>query len=220
MTLHPFDPHFRTPLQLPVSTRRAADPTRPAPTGLWPVRRSASAEDRAAHRLSDQWHVVDWRPLAPPPAEGKSAPMPGFLAIGPGGIFTVSVVQHGRSRVMIAGDVVQIQGKRPPYVSQARKDAKLVAKTLSAAIGRKVSVFPVLAFVGTGPISVNGLPKDCVVTSHRELDQVLSSAGKRISAATADKLSRVARIPGIWADDAGYRWYPEGEAPGDKGSAQ
>jgi hypothetical protein len=178
----------------------------------------AAAEDRAAHRLGPQWHVVE-RPLALPssePAERKNPPLSGFLVIGPGGIFCISIAQHGRSRVLIAGDVVQISGRRPPYVSQARRDARKAAKALSSAIGQEIKVFPVLAFVGNGPISVNGLPKDCVVTSYRELDKVLNATGKRISPGTAEKLSQVARSPQIWAETSGYDWYPEGSTPGDK----
>jgi hypothetical protein len=179
----------------------------------------AAAEDRAAHRLGPQWHVVE-RPLALPTtgqaAERKTPPLSGFLVIGPGGIFCISIAQHGRNRVLIAGDVVQISGRRPPYVSQARRDARKAAKALSSAIGQDIKVFPVLAFVGNGSISVNGLPKDCVITSYRELDKVLNATGKRITPATAEKLSQVARSPQIWADTSGYDWYPEGSTTGDK----
>jgi hypothetical protein len=171
------------------------------------ARRAAAAEDRAAHRLGLDWHVIE-------------TPHDGFLAIGPGGIFHVSLAQHGRSRVLIAGDVVQIGVKRPGHIPQARKDARRAAKALSSAIGQDIKVFPVLAFVGNGPISVNGLPKDCVITSYRELDKVLAATGKRITPATVEKLSRVARSPSIWPDSTGYTWYQEGSAPGDKGTAR
>jgi hypothetical protein len=150
----------------------------------------------------------------------KTPPLTGFLAIGPGGVFSVSVAQHGRYRVMIAGDIVQVDGRRPAYVPQARRDARKVGKALSAAIGQDIKVFPVLAFVGSGTVSVNGLPKDCVITSYRELEKVLTSTGQRISAATAGKLSQVARNPWTWTDVSGYRWYPDGATTGDKGTTR
>lgn len=180
------------------------------------VKRMAAAEDRTAGRLSREWHVVEWPNARPIVAEGKTKPLAGFLAIGPGGIFSVSVAQHGRSRVLIAGDVVQINGRRPSYVSQARRDARRAQKALSTAIGQDIKVFPVLAFVGNGPISVNGLPKDCVVTTYRELEKVLAATGRRLSPETADKLSMVARSPAIWPDAKPYQWYPEGATAGDK----
>lgn len=213
MTVYPYRSQLGEPLRLPAAqwARRMREEQL--------VRRMTAAEKRAAHRLGSDWHVIEWPNLKPLISHNKTAPLPGFLAIGPGGIFSVSLAQHGRSRVMIAGDIVQIQGKRPSYVSQARRDAKQVAKTLSAAVGQELTVYPILVFVGNGPISVNGLPKDCVVTSYRELDKVLAATGRRITAHTADKLSQLARNPTIWTDAKGYQWYPEGATPGDKGTA-
>ena len=89
----------------------------------------------------------------------------------------MTVADHGRARVLIAGDVVQINGKRPAYVAEARRDAKRAAKALSAAVGLSVPVTPVLTFVGSGVISVYGLPKDCLVATHRELDRLLIAGG-------------------------------------------
>lgn len=217
MTAYPVRPSFGEPLKLPPvqwAKRMREEQI---------VKRMAAAEDKTADRLSSEWHVIE-RPNAwaqnNSTVTSKAPPLTGFLAIGPGGIFSVSVAKHGRSRVLVAGDVVQINGRRPSYVSQARRDAKRAQKALSNVIGQDIKVFPVLAFVGNGPISVNGLPKDCVVTTYRELDKVLASTGRRISSATADKLSQVARNPAIWADGTAYKWYPEGATAGDKDTAQ
>ena len=76
-------------------------------------------------------------------------------------------------------------------------------------------VTPVLTFVGSGVISVYGLPKDCLVATHRELDRLLIAGGSRISPATAEKLSTVAQHPATWLErhvppTGDYRWYDEG----------
>jgi hypothetical protein len=149
----------------------------------------------------------------------------GFLAIGPGGIFAVTVADHGRARVLIAGDVVQINGKRPAYITDARRDAKRAGRAMSSAVGLSVPVTPVLAFVGSGVISVHGLPKDCLVATHRELDRLLIAGGARISASTASKLSAVASHSSTWANapyrPAGdYRWYEGGQTATDKRTAR
>ncbi|MGX7677142.1 hypothetical protein [Plantactinospora sp. DSM 117369] len=194
------------------------------------ARRIEAAGARALSRLDHlgpSWHVVDW-----PRTEMTEASMldldyrsrderAGFLAIGPSGLFAVTVADHGRSRVLIAGDVVQINGKRPAYVSEARRDAKRAAKALSNAVGLTIPVTPVLTFVGSGVISVYGLPKECLVATHRELDRLLVAGGNRISAATAEKLSRVAQSPSTWLNApyrsaADYRWYEEGRTAADK----
>lgn len=185
------------------------------------ARRLAAAGERAAQRLEPwpDWHVVDL-PRDPNLALLDRKPDPeraGFLAIGPAGVFAVSVLTHGRARVLLAGDVVQINGRRPPYVSQARRDAKRASAALTKAVGVKVPVIPVLALVGSGPITYYGLPKDCLVTTYRELDRVLASRGERITPVTAAKLSAVARHPNTWQGN-GYSWYPSGTVAADKGA--
>lgn len=194
------------------------------------ARRIEAAGARALSRLDHlgpSWHVVDW-----PRTELTETSMldldyrsrderAGFLAIGPSGLFAVTVADHGRARVLIAGDVVQINGKRPAYVTEARRDAKRAAKALSNAVGLTIPVTPVLTFVGSGVISVYGLPNECLVATHRELDRLLVAGGNRISPATAEKLSRVAQAPSTWLNApyrsaADYRWYEEGRTAADK----
>ncbi len=194
------------------------------------ARRIEAAGARALSRLDHlgpSWHVVDW-----PRTEISETSLldldyqsrderAGFLAIGPSGLFAVTVADHGRARVLIAGDVVQINGKRPAYIAEARRDAKRAAKALSNAVGLTIPVTPVLTFVGSGVISVYGLPKECLVATHRELDRLLVAGGNRISAATAEKLSRVAQSPATWLNApyrsaADYRWYEDGRTAADK----
>jgi len=195
------------------------------------ARRIEAAGNRAVDRLEHlgpAWHVIAWPRVDLLHAQGVDlGGLPrreraGFLAIGPSGVFAVTVADHGRSRVLIAGDVVQINGRRPPYVAEARRDAKRASKALSAAIGRTVPVAPVLTFVGSGAISAHGLPKDCLVATHRELDRLLIAGGARISPTTAEKLSEVARHPATWLNtpyrspSADYRWYGAGRTAADK----
>jgi hypothetical protein len=187
------------------------------------ARRIAAAGHRAAHRLDPlpDWHVVD----LPEPGQALLDQPPeraAFLAIGPAGVFAVRVVDHGRARVLLAGDVVQINGRRPPFVAEAKKEAKRAAVALTRAVGASVPVVPVLALVGSGAVSYYGLPKDCVVTTYRELAGVLSARGERITPSTAAKLGAVARHPSTWGmptqpngDDL-YRWYPVGIEAADK----
>jgi hypothetical protein len=219
--------------QRPAPPPAALEPPRQSPAE-WARRRRAERDARRLEaagaraltrldRLGPAWHIVDWprtdsvQSSEPDPADDRA----GFLAIGPGGVYAVTVADHGRARVLIAGDVVQINGRRPAYIAEARRDAKRAAKAMSAAVGLTVPVTAVLAFVGSGVISVHGLPKDCLVATHRELDRLLIAGGARISPATASKLSAVASHPATWANapyrPAGdYRWYPDGQTAADK----
>src|SRR4029450_10955076 len=79
-------------------------------------RRVLAGRQRVVHgveMLGPQWHIVDYHPEDPD-----------FLAIGPGGIFQVTVADHGRAKVELAGDGVQVDVRRPPYVALARAAAR------------------------------------------------------------------------------------------------
>ncbi|MFI6758133.1 hypothetical protein ACIBF5_03170 [Micromonospora sp. NPDC050417] len=225
------------PAPPPTGPSATLETVRPTPLD-WARRRRAEREARRVEaagaralnqldHLGPSWHVIDF------PRADLSSTHPldldraarddraSFLAIGPSGLFAVTIADHGRARVMIAGDVVQINGKRPTYVAEARRDAKRASKALSTAVGLSIPVTPVLTFVGSGVISVYGLPKECLVATHRELDRLLVAGGTRISAATAEKLSQVAQAPSTWLNGpyrsaADYRWYEDGRTAADK----
>jgi hypothetical protein len=184
------------------------------------IRREEAAHSRLYRRIGNlignqgsEWHVLDLRELG-----GEQHA--GFLAIGPSGVFAVTVKDHGRSRVSFAGDVVQIGGMRPKYVEEARWEARAAAEALSRRAGVSIPVMPVLAFAGTGRISFFGVPKGCLVTAYHELPRVLNARGNRLAAETVDKVFALATHPTTWfsADDEhlveDYRWYPDGEQVG------
>ena len=88
---------------------------------------------------------------------------------------------HGRA-VLDAGLVPDVnQIKRDPrnprraelafHAPEIREViARRAAKALTAVVGLNVPVTAVLTFVGSGVISVHGLPKDCLVSTDKELD--------------------------------------------------
>lgn len=181
-------------------------------------RRIDAAHQKAAQRmdaLGRDWRAIDLKETA------GSDPF-SFLTMGPGGVFAVTVKNHGRSRVSVAGDVVQIDGRRPKYVDEARRNAELAAQALSRTAGVSIPVIPVLAFAGSGVISAYGMPKGCIVTSYRELNRVLYARGRRLAPKTIEKLYTLASHPATWINQRyvpmaeRYRWYPEGTGSTDK----
>ncbi len=148
-------------------------------------RRALVGRQRAAHRvemLGPSWHIVDYHPEDPD-----------FLAIGPGGVFQVTVADHGRAKVELAGDVVQVDGRRLPYVALARRDAARISQQMSAAGGRRVPVVPVVAFLGSGQVVYYGRPPEsCVVTTYRDLGRALNAHGNQVREHTIQKLLIVA----------------------------
>jgi hypothetical protein len=184
------------------------------------ARRADQAHRRAAERLEALGH--NWRVLDLQATAGSDRMS--FLAVGPGGIFAVTVRDHGRSRVSFAGDVVQIDGKRPKYVQECRRTAKLASAALSRVAGVSIPVMPVLAFAGSGAISVYGMPKGVIISSYQELGRVLNSRGQRLASSTVEKLFNLAVDPVTWqappdlpaADE--YEWYPGDEVATGKRS--
>jgi hypothetical protein len=198
--------------------RIVVDPVRPSPID-WvrskraerESRRAEAAHDRLARRmtaLGEDWHVLDLK-------QATGTDRDSFLAVGPGGVFAVTVKDHGRSRVAFAGDVVQIDGRRPKYVEEARVNARVAAEALTRTAGVSIPVMPVLAFAGSGKISFYGVPKRCLVTSYQDLARVLNARGNRLAAETVDKVFALAMLPQTWTNPPyvaladRYRWYPE-----------
>ena len=108
----------------------------------------------------------------------------------------------------LQGDVVQVDGRRPKYVQEARENARLAATALSRVAGISVPVMPVLAFAGSGVITFYGMPKGCIVSGYQELGRVLNSRGERLAAKTVRKLYAYADHPGTWVSAAfdRYEW--------------
>jgi hypothetical protein len=182
----------------------------------WARRRRVQKEFRGAEALRDralgrltrlrhEWHLIDAVSL------GFGRP-DAFVAIGPGGVFAVTVKSQGRARVRLSGSVIQIGGDRPNYIGEAQKFAKSINEALTKAAGTDVPVHPILALAGSGIITVYGQPRGCAVIQYRELDNLLSAAGHRISATTVEKLASIARHPASAGDlrsealSASYRW--------------
>jgi hypothetical protein len=167
-------------------------------------RKAAARHERTAQRLTSlgpHWQVIDLQKCA------GTEPMT-FLAIGPGGVFAVTVKDHGRAKVSFAGDVVQIDGRRPKYVTEARENARLASVALSRVASISVPVMPVLAFAGSGVITFYGMPKGCIVSAYQELNRVLNSRGQRLAARTVKKLFALANHPATWVNAAidRYDW--------------
>jgi hypothetical protein len=166
------------------------------------------------HRLGAEWRLIEANTLGLGQRDA-------FVAIGPGGVFAVTVKTQGRSRVRMSGDVIQINGKRFDYVGEARRLAGVIGGAFSRTAGTAIPVTPILALAGSGLISVYGLPKGCIVMPYRELDNLLGAYGDRIGAHTVEKLTSIARHPVTSIDlrsdemSAAYRWHST-DSPADK----
>jgi hypothetical protein len=165
-------------------------------------------------RLGAEWQLIEANTLGLGQRDA-------FVAIGPGGVFAVTVKSQGRNRVRMSGDVIQINGKRLDYVGEARRLASALGGAFTRTAGTAIPVTPILALAGSGLISIYGLPKGCIVMPYRELDNLLGAYGDRIGARTVAKLASIARHPVTSIDlrsdqqSDGYRWH-SADSPADK----
>jgi hypothetical protein len=190
-------PPTPTPVAVPVETPRLTPME-------WARRRREEKELRhheavrnrtkgRLHKLGREWHLIDASDIGLGTRDA-------FVAIGPGGVFAVTVKSQGRNRVRLSGDVIQIGGLRPPYIAEARIFANLISGAFTRTAGVQVPVTPVLALAGTGLITLFGVPKGCVVMPYRELPNLLGAYGERIGSITVEKLASIARHPATTID--------------------
>src|SRR4051795_2727414 len=69
------------------------------------------------------------------------------LLIGPPGVFTINTKTHPGKRVWAHSTVITIDQRRTRYAEAARSEADRAARALSAAVGVRVQVFPVISVV-------------------------------------------------------------------------
>lgn len=170
-------------------------------------RRRDTLQQQTTRLLKGPLRALDaaWRLVELDALTSDDEPTP-VLAIGPGGLFALTTRAHARHRVQIYGDMVQINGTRPPYVAQARRTAKRAGEALSASAGISIPVQAVLVLVGTGKLVFYGIPKDCLVTEESDLDWVLRGRADRLAATTVEKLYVLATHPATWAAQSSYAY--------------
>ena len=144
-------------------------------------------------KLGPGWHFLDGNRLGVGDRES-------FVAIGPGGVFAVTIRSQGRAHVRMSGDVIQIGGRRFTWLAEANKYAERVGETLSKSAGRQVSVISILVLAGTGLLTFYGLPRGAIVMPARDMASLLGSYGRRIAPRTVEKLASIARRRTIAAD--------------------
>jgi hypothetical protein len=142
--------------------------------------------ERARRRRQQRFQRVDmpgpdWQMVKIQPGA------PDFLAIGPGGLFLVTVVYQGRNTARLTGDLLVIHGRRR-NIGYLRDRAQVVSATLSRRAGVEIPVDPVLALSGAGVLNVYGGPLGVTVTPRRQLPETLNGYGERLAPVTVDKL--------------------------------
>ena len=161
-------------------------------TGERAWRRGAEGEEEVARRLAG---VPDWLVLHDLPIGDRNANVD-HLAIGPGGVFTMNT-KNLSGTVWVAGDTFLVNGRREPYVRNARHEARRVARLLSHHAGAPVAVHGVVVVMAPR-LTVTRQPEDVVVVGRREVRHWLRCRPPALPYEHAKRLERIARDPRTW----------------------
>lgn len=156
----------------------------------------AAGERKVAKRLEklpDGWHVLHAIPV------GHRGSDIDHLVIGPGGVFTINAKHHPDASVWVAGNTFMINGRKVPYVRNARHEARRATRLLTAAVGWPVEVRGVIAVVGAAKgFTVKEQPADVRVQPRRSLHRWLLAEPQCLTVAALRDLHLAARRSDTW----------------------
>jgi hypothetical protein len=142
-------------------------------------------------KLDPRWRVLHSIPV------GERGSDIDHVVIGPGGVFTLNTKHHPGGKVWVAERALMVNGKRVPYLRNARHEAVRASRLLSAACGFEVPVEPVIVVL-CSELTVKAQPPDVRVASARRVRTWLTKRPTVLSAAQIDAIYEMARRDTTW----------------------
>jgi hypothetical protein len=142
-------------------------------------------------RLPAGWHVFHDVPV------GERGANIDHLAVGPGGVFTVNT-KNLSGEVVATPRSLLVNGHATRYLPVATYEASRASKLLSSALGREVSVWPILAFA-VDELRVEEPPVDVAVLRVAALHKWLQARSVVLTPTEVTAIASVAHKPSTWA---------------------
>jgi hypothetical protein len=143
---------------------------------------------RLLSRLDSRWVVMHAVPV------GQRGADIDHLVVGPAGVFTVNTKNHSGQRVWVAGQNLRVAGARCNHIRNSEFEAGRAVMLLSKAVGRPVSVRPVIAVLDPKQLDIKSPPTGVDVLRARGLVRWLR---KRPTVLGADEVARIASVIGV-----------------------
>ncbi|WJZ66380.1 nuclease-related domain-containing protein [Kocuria rosea] len=143
-------------------------------------------------RLGPEWTVLHAVPV------GAGVSDIDHVLIGPAGVFTLNTKNHAGRNVWIGERAILIDGHKQHYLPHARHEAARAGRRLSAVVGERVLVTPVLVLIEQGKLTIKQRPADVKVVTDRDLLRWLK---RRRPVLTPERITRIAAaavVPGTW----------------------
>lgn len=152
------------------------------------VRRSGAKGERLVARelarLPRGWHVLHGLPVGP---HGTDID---HLLVSPAGVFTLDAKRHPDAKLRLDGNRLQVNGVRVNHLQDARSQAALAGRALSAALGEPVTAHGMVVVVD-GELLVGTQPPDVSVVVRRDVATWLR---RRRQALTPDQVARIFEV--------------------------
>lgn len=167
----------------------------PLPGDLRPLFRAAAGEVAVADALAQlgpEWLVLHAVPV------GKDDTDVDHIAIGPPGVYTISVRHHPGRALWVGGGVLLIDGERMPYIRDCEFEAVRAAQLMSDAVGERVEATPCLVVVDPRSLTVARPPRRVAILTPRELRPWLKSLPALFGADRLSRFRAAASEAGTW----------------------
>jgi hypothetical protein len=146
------------------------------------------AVGRMLSRLDSRWFVIHAVPV------GQRGADIDHLIVGPAGVFTVNTKNHSGQKVWVAGQNLMVAGVRCNHIRNSEFEASRAVKLLSKAVGRPVSVRPVIAVLDPQRLDIKSPPTGVEVLRARGLVRWLR---KHPTVLGADEVARIVSVIGV-----------------------
>jgi hypothetical protein len=167
--------------------------------GAWRVGADGEMEvGRQLRKLGPAWRVIHSVPV------GRGDSDIDHVVIGPAGVFTLNTKNHGRSRVWVAENAFQVNGRKTQYLRNSRFEAQRASKYLTAACGCHVSVEPVIV-VMAATVKVKAPPAGVHVVGGKRIARWLSTRPAVMAPDEVDRIFAEARRDSTWRSRPGAR---------------
>ena len=147
--------------------------------------------------LGPRWDVLH---VVPVDDSGKDID---HLVIGPPGVFTIITENFPGQEIKVNGDHLTVGTQRFDDVAVARELGRSAAELLTAAVGRPVTVTPLLVVVTPTKLSLRQQPEGASVVASKQLLHFLDRLDRTLDGAEVASISDVAERDSTWRASPG-----------------
>jgi hypothetical protein len=146
-------------------------------------------------QLGEDWHVINGLPA------GVSGSDIDHVVVGPAGVFTINMKAHAEKKVRAAGNSLRLNGFKFNSVGDAQLAAASASKLLTAAVGRPITVTPLIVMVGLSQMHYGVRRREVDVVTSSGIVRYLRRRKRVLSGDAIAEIADVAGRRGTWHRD-------------------